>query len=110
MNPLKLDNDAERLGAFVDGELDLPGQLAMEAQAEQDESLRARIDELQRSRRAVREGATYHSAPDAMRRRLADLAPRATDATPAHAGPRGRPSHARSDEASPPNGQTSFSA
>jgi len=42
MKPLNLDSDAERLGAFVDGELDLPSQLAMEAQAEQDEALRTR--------------------------------------------------------------------
>ena len=101
MNPLKLDNDAERLGAFVDGELDLPGQLAMEAQAEQDEALRARIEELQRSRRGVREGATYHAAPDALRRRLADLAPRTADPPPAHDAADARRSHARPDPTSP---------
>jgi anti-sigma factor RsiW len=80
MKPLNLDSDAERLGAFVDSELDLESQLAMEAQAEQDEALRARIDELQRTRRTVREGATYHAAPDAVRARLAALAPRAVAA------------------------------
>jgi anti-sigma factor RsiW len=101
MNPLKLDNDAERLGAFVDGELDLPGQLAMEAQAEQDEALRARIDELQRSRRAVREGATYHAAPDALRRRLADLAPRTAGAPLAPDAAEGRRAHAAPDVPAP---------
>jgi len=80
MKPLNLDSDAERLGAFVDGELDLPSQLAMEAQAEQDEALRARLDELQRTRRTLRDGATYHAVPDALRARLAALAPRSVAA------------------------------
>ena len=69
------DNEAERLSAFVDGELDLQSHLAIERAAAADESLRQRIDELQRMRQSIRAGATYHAAPSELQARLARLAP-----------------------------------
>jgi anti-sigma factor RsiW len=77
--------DAERLGAFVDGELELAAHLEVEAQAAHDEALRARIEELQRVRETMRDGATYHAAPAALRARIertarADAEPSTTPA------------------------------
>ena len=69
------DSEAERLSAFVDGELDLQSHLAIEREAAADETLRQRIDELQRMRASIREGATYHAAPADLQARLARLAP-----------------------------------
>jgi anti-sigma factor RsiW len=77
--------DAERLGAFVDGELELAAHLEIEAQAATDDALRARIDELRRVREIMRDGATYHPAPAALRARIERLAQEdaAPSATPA---------------------------
>jgi anti-sigma factor RsiW len=63
--------DRQQLDAFVDGELDLNGQLAFEAQLAGDAALRRQVEETRQLREAVREKASYHVAPDALRRRLA---------------------------------------
>jgi len=68
------DDEAERLSAFVDGELDLQTHLAIEREAAADQNLRERIDELRRLRQSIREGATYHAAPAELQARLARLA------------------------------------
>lgn len=78
MNPTP---DAERLTAFIDGELDLQSQLAMEQRLRDDVDLRQRVDELRRLRESVREGASYHAAPDALKARIAALAPKAAPGT-----------------------------
>jgi anti-sigma factor RsiW len=84
--------EAERLGAFVDGELELAAHLEIEAQAAQDDALRARIDELRRVREAARDGTTYHAAPASLRARIERLAqadaPPAAQPAPRRAEPR----------------------
>lgn len=62
--------DARELGAFVDGELDLPRQLALEALLAQDPRLQAEVAQLRRVRDAVREDGHYHAMPAALKRRL----------------------------------------
>jgi anti-sigma factor RsiW len=84
------DNEAERLSAFVDGELDLQSHLAIERAAAADESLRQRIDELQRMRQSIRAGATYHAAPSELHARLARLAPTRPAEAPASVAPASR--------------------
>jgi anti-sigma factor RsiW len=64
----------QQLSAFVDEELDLKSRLDFERQLESDPALRKQVDEMQQLRDAVREHAHYHSAPDALRRRMATLA------------------------------------
>lgn len=61
---------AQELNAFVDGELELGRQLAIEARLAIDAALRAEVDALRHLRAAVRERAAYHAAPDALRGRL----------------------------------------
>jgi anti-sigma factor RsiW len=63
--------DRQQLDAFVDGELDLTSRLAFEKRIEGDAALRRQIDETRQLRTAVREHADYHSAPDALRQRIA---------------------------------------
>ena len=84
----KPDTQAERLSAFVDGELDLQSHLALEREAAGDESLRLRIEDLRRLRQSIREGATYHAAPPDLQASLARLAPERSVAARAssHAG------------------------
>ncbi|WP_427913328.1 anti-sigma factor family protein [Ramlibacter sp. MMS24-I3-19] len=70
-NPWQLD-------AFVDGELDLAGQLAMEARLRDDAELRSQLQALRKLRDTVRGRATYHAAPPDLRARVQALvAPRA---------------------------------
>jgi anti-sigma factor RsiW len=76
-------SDYRRLDAFVDGELDLQSRLEMEQRLEAEPALRARVDELLRLKQLVREHASYHPAPDALRRRLAG--PTAAPQAPASA-------------------------
>jgi len=64
----------EQLNAFVDGELDLAGQL----QAERDPALHAPAAQLRELSRLVRSQADYHRAPDALRERLRRCAAAAT--------------------------------
>lgn len=80
-----------RIDAFVDGELDLAGQLEIEDRMQQDESLRAQIESLRALRETVREMADRHAAPAALRDRMTtmlDPARRETRAAALVAAPR----------------------
>ena len=66
----KSEFDAQQLGAFVDGELDLARQLEMETRLEQDGEMRAEAEGLRRLRDTVRGGADYHDASAALRERI----------------------------------------
>ena len=70
-----------QINAFVDAELDLGSQLALEERMQVDVGVRNRIDHLRQLRTAIREGADYHAAPEALRGRMAELmAPKAAAA------------------------------
>ena len=71
--------DHQQLNAFVDGELDLKSRLDIERRLESDPALRNQVDELRRLGEVVRENADYHSAPDALRVRMATLLARPQD-------------------------------
>jgi anti-sigma factor RsiW len=62
--------DPRELTAFVDGELDLPQQLALEERLAQEPALAARVEELRQVRELVHAQASYHRAPAALRERL----------------------------------------
>jgi anti-sigma factor RsiW len=62
--------EAQRINAFVDGELDLASQLEMEERMRLDEALRGEVEALRQLREAIREGADYHAAPTALRKRV----------------------------------------
>jgi anti-sigma factor RsiW len=69
-------NEQLRLNAFVDGELELEQQLAIEEQLRHDTALRAQVERLRATRDAIRERARYHAAPADLRGRVdAMLAP-----------------------------------
>jgi len=86
-------SESRRLDAFVDGELDLKSQLDLERQLEDEPALARQVDDLRHLRALVRETATYHTAPEAMRARLASrLGAPAPAAGPAA---RARPAGAR---------------
>ena len=70
---MKPQMENQRINAFVDGELDLAAQLEMEERMRQDPGLHGQVDALRRLRTAVREGADYHAAPDALRSRMAAM-------------------------------------
>ena len=70
MNP---EIDAQKLNAFVDGELDVLSQREIEERMDHDPGLRARVEGLRQLRASVREFADYHVAPEALRRRVAAL-------------------------------------
>ena len=70
---MKTPMETQRVNAFVDGELDVTGQLAMEQRMSEDPGLRAQVDALRQLRTTVREGADYHAAPQALRSRMAAL-------------------------------------
>ena len=61
---------AQQLNAFVDGEVGLSQQLAIEARLVSDAVLRVEVDALRGLRDALRERAEHHAAPDALRARL----------------------------------------
>ena len=63
----------QQVNAFVDGELPLTEQLEMERRVAEDTALRTQVESLRALRRAVREQADYHAAPDALRARLRAL-------------------------------------
>jgi anti-sigma factor RsiW len=70
-------NDMMRLNAFVDGELALDEQLAVERHLREDPAARARVERLRELREAIRDRASYHAAPADLRARLsATLEPR----------------------------------
>lgn len=64
------ERDPRRIHAFVDDELDLDARLAMEARVAADPALAATVDDLRDLRAQVREHATHHAAPDALRAAL----------------------------------------
>jgi anti-sigma factor RsiW len=63
-------SDIPRLNAFVDGELDLEAQLALETRLRDDAGLRAHVERLRAVREQVRDKAHYHTAPSALRERV----------------------------------------
>lgn len=63
-------DEMQQLHAFVDGQLDLQAQLEFEGRMREDAELRAQVQALRQLSAALREGADYHTAPDAWRRRL----------------------------------------
>jgi anti-sigma factor RsiW len=65
-------SEPRRLDAFVDGELELKSQLEMERQISDEPALARQVDDLRHLRAMVRDTATYHTAPDALRARLAN--------------------------------------
>ena len=72
--------DRQQLDAFVDGELELRQQLAIEARLAGDAALRAEVDALRSLRDAVRDRAEYHPLPGALRARLLpSVSPRAAE-------------------------------
>ena len=70
---MKVQSDALQVHAFVDGELDLASQLAMEQRVQQEGDLRAVVEDIRQLRESVGEGADYHAAPAALRARLTGL-------------------------------------
>ncbi|HEX4234030.1 MAG TPA: anti-sigma factor [Caldimonas sp.] len=79
-----------KIDAFVDGELDLAGQLEIEERMQQDESLRSRIESLRALRETVRDKAERHAAPAALRERMTTMldAARRESSAPAATAPR----------------------
>ncbi len=76
---MKTQMENQRINAFVDGELDLTGHLDMEERVRHDPVLHLQVNALHQLRTTIREGADYHAAPDALRKRLAvTLAPQPT--------------------------------
>jgi anti-sigma factor RsiW len=72
--------DPAMIHAYVDRELDLARQLEFEKAMERDETLRALVAELRSQRLTIQTQATYHAAPDNLRRRITALAGTATTA------------------------------
>jgi anti-sigma factor RsiW len=70
---MNLQKDTAQLHAFVDGELDLAAQLAMEDRVRADAALRRQVDEMRQLRASVREHGTYHAAPAGLHQRIAAL-------------------------------------
>jgi anti-sigma factor RsiW len=66
--------ELQTLNAFVDGELDVLASREIEQRMQQDDGLRAQVQWLRQVRESVREGADYHAAPEALRRRAAAMA------------------------------------
>ena len=62
--------EAWKIDAFVDGALDLAGQLEIEQRMEHDEALRQRIDALRALRETVRERADRFAAPAGLHERM----------------------------------------
>jgi len=71
---MKPDTSPPQLSAFVDGELELSLQLAIEARIGQDPALRAQLQRLRSLGKDLRTHADYHPAPAALRQRLQALA------------------------------------
>jgi anti-sigma factor RsiW len=60
-------SDSSRLAAFVDGELSLEEQLAVEAQLQDDPAARAEVQALRALHDGLKRQADYHAAPSALR-------------------------------------------
>ena len=67
-------DDRQRASAFVDHELDVMGQLELEARLVRDSELHADVEQLRRLRDTVRGSADYHRAPVELRSRIGALA------------------------------------
>jgi anti-sigma factor RsiW len=93
-------HEPSQVDAFVDGELDLAGQLAMERRLQEDAALRRRIEDARELSAALREGANYHAAPAALRDQVARWL---TPAGPV-AGPVPAPAHALAPASTPTPG------
>lgn len=65
--------DPGRLGAFIDGELGLDDQLALEAQLRDDGALRAEVEALRALSESLKRQADYHAAPPSLRRLAQEL-------------------------------------
>jgi anti-sigma factor RsiW len=80
---MRSQRETQQINAFVDGELELTGQLEIEERMRSDPALREEVDALRQLRAALRERAEYHAAPAGLRARIAALAtPAATPAPP----------------------------
>ena len=81
------------LNAGLDGELDIGSSLEMQAQLASDPALKAAWERQQALRSAIREGASYHQAPEGLRARLASAAQPgiSSSASPARTEPGPRP-------------------
>jgi anti-sigma factor RsiW len=66
-------SEMRRLNAFIDGELGLEEQLQVEARLREDAGLRTQVERLRALREALRDRASYHAAPDALRSRISAL-------------------------------------
>ncbi|MDP9043886.1 MAG: hypothetical protein M3O01_03680 [Pseudomonadota bacterium] len=62
-------DDDRLLNAYVDGELNLDRQLEVEQRILVDAALARRVADLRSVREAIRDGASYHRSPPALRRR-----------------------------------------
>jgi len=71
---MNMNEDSWKVDAFVDGELDLAGQLEMERRMELDDALRQHVSTLRALSLTVREKADRHAAPVALRDRISALA------------------------------------
>ncbi len=67
---MNTDLEIQTLNAFIDDELDLASRLEMEGRMQRDAGLRAQVEGLRQWRKTLREGADYHAAPAALRRRV----------------------------------------
>jgi anti-sigma factor RsiW len=63
--------DLQQMHAFIDGQLDLKGQLEFEQRLRGDAALRDQVRGLRQLSAALRGSADYHAAPAALRQRLA---------------------------------------
>jgi anti-sigma factor RsiW len=68
---MKPEIDTLQLNAFVDGESDLSSQLEIEEHTREDAGFRAQVEGLRQLREAIRERASYHAPPLALRKRVA---------------------------------------
>ncbi|MDQ6639065.1 MAG: anti-sigma factor [Pseudomonadota bacterium] len=82
---MKTNLDPARINAFVDGELDLESQLAIERQLPDDDGLRQHVEGLRQLQATIRENADYHALPGELRERL-DRLGSPTTAKPAPSG------------------------
>jgi anti-sigma factor RsiW len=73
MNP---DRDARLVSAYVDGELDAVAAMEFEARLAADPKIRAAFEDLKRLRTQIRTDASYHTAPERLRSRIASAGAR----------------------------------
>src|SRR5881409_2852062 len=71
---MRPDDGKLLVNAYVDGELDLQSQLALEERLEKDPALQAQVEGLRALTHSMREGLDYHAAPADLRARFARAA------------------------------------